>query len=103
MGWPPPLTGAAGPGGPQEGATGGAAGPFERAESATLGELQRLILAMAALQRSADPESFAQVCSPPITATAATAALGVDWARFLAPLTAGSEAALRTVSHQTSS
>ena len=56
VGWPLPLTGAA-----QEGGTGGGAGPFESADDALLAEVQRLILAMAALQRSADPESFAQV------------------------------------------
>ena len=62
VGWPPPLTGTESPAAAQQGSD---AGPFERADDATLAELQRLIRAMIALQRSADPESFEQVRRSP--------------------------------------
>lgn len=73
MGWPPALTGAGSAASLPEGTTSGTAalGPFEAADDATLAEFQRIIYDMASLQRSADPDSFAQVtpaaltCPPP--------------------------------------
>lgn len=64
VGWPPPLTGAGSATALVEGTTSGAAepvGPFEGTDDATLAEVQHIIYDMASLQRSADPDSFAQV------------------------------------------